>query len=208
LALQFQLTVARFNRANGLGSLLINKLLCLIRLLSHDSLLVRLLTFGGLELHSPVGLNGACGMTGELGGMALDLKVLVLGSRAQTSLLLLGIFIDFVLKLVGFVRNLLEGEVGAAEERQERLARPSSRAPRERSNAWSTRAESGWASWRTSRLPIASWQWGPWWAEASIFSSRRTPFSIRSIHCGQLRKDIGVRAPGRRELYPASLQMP
>lgn len=93
----------------------------------------------------------------ELGGMALDLKVLLLGSRAQTGLLLLGVFIDFVLQLVGFVRNLLQGEVGAAEERQERLAGASSGASRVRSNAWTTRAESRWASW---------WQWGPWCAEA------------------------------------------
>lgn len=108
LPLQGQLPIACLNRTDGLSSLLVNESLGLLCLLPHHCLLVSLLPLRSLELHSLVSLDGTRSMSSELGCVALNLKVLLLGCSSETSLLLLGVFINLVLKLVGFVCNLLE----------------------------------------------------------------------------------------------------
>jgi hypothetical protein len=102
-----------------LGCLLIDKPLCLFSLLPHYCLLISLLTLSRLELHRLVGLDRTCSMSGKLGSMALDLKVLLLGCRSETALLMLGILVDLVLKLMRLVCDLLQRKLCTTEERQE-----------------------------------------------------------------------------------------
>jgi len=108
LPLHIKLAVACFNCGNGLGGLLVDQTFGLLCLLSHHSLLICLLALCSLQLRRFVRLNGTCSMPRKLCSMPLDFLVLLLRSSAEVCLFVLSIFIDFLLELPRFIRNLLQ----------------------------------------------------------------------------------------------------